>query len=140
MTGDRKVKEMMKILIGAAWLDGKIQPEEKSYLAKVAAQQGLAEDPEIKSLLADSYTVRPGQFYRWLEEHLGDRPTSEDYNRVIDAVSGLIYSDGDIDTKEAELLNRLQSLDVSQTSKESGGASVLKTIQKLYRRWIAEQG
>jgi uncharacterized tellurite resistance protein B-like protein len=139
MTDDRKVKQMMKILIGAAWLDGKVQPEEKTYLQKVALQQGVAEDAEIQSLLNDLASVKPQQFYQWLEEDLGDRPSVDDYNRLIDTISGLIYSDGDIDTKEAELLNRLQALDPAQTSPQSRKDSVLKTIQKLYRRWIAQQ-
>ncbi|PSB02591.1 TerB family tellurite resistance protein [Merismopedia glauca] len=140
MTDDRKVKQMMKILIGAAWLDGKIQPEEKAYLEKVAKQQGVGEDSEIQSLLNDLTSVKPEQFYQWLEEHLGDRPSVDDYNQLIDTISGLIYSDGDIDTQEAELLNRLQALDPAQISQQSRRDSVLKTIQKLYRRWIAQQG
>jgi uncharacterized tellurite resistance protein B-like protein len=139
MTSDRKVKQMMQILIGAAWLDGKMQPEERQYLEKVVQQHQLTEDADIQSLLSDSASIKPEQFYQWLQEHLGDRPSTEEYYQLIDKISALIYSDGDIDMKEAEVLNRLQSLDPTQASPESLWDHILKTIQKLYRRWIAQQ-
>lgn len=140
MVANSSVKQLVKILIGAAWIDGKIQPEEREYLLKVAKEAGLADDPEIQPLLYELKTVLPDECYSWMKEYLGDRPSAEDYQRLIDAISALFYSDGDVAIEEARLLTRLQLLDPSTTASKPGTNSVLKAIQKLYRGWIDKQG
>lgn len=139
MVTDSHVKQLVKILIGAAWIDGRIQPEEREYLRRVAQQSGVAEDPDIRPLLNELKSVSSNQCYRWVQEYLGDHPSQEDYQGLIEAISALIYSDGDVDTEEAKLLTRLQLLDPAQTSPKSTHNNVLKAIQKLYHRWIDQQ-
>jgi uncharacterized tellurite resistance protein B-like protein len=133
------VKQLVKILIGAAWIDGRIQPEEREYLQKVAKESGLASDPEIQPLLYELRAVSAQECYGWVEQYLGDSPSAEDYQRLIDAMSALIYSDGDVAIEEAKLLTRLQLLDPATASPKSGQNHVLKAIQKLYRHWIDKQ-
>ncbi|NEQ14571.1 TerB family tellurite resistance protein [Moorena sp. SIO2C4] len=139
MVTNSNVKQLLKILIGAAWIDGKVQAEEREYLYKVAQEYGVADDPEIKPLLYELKAVSADECYSWVEQYLGDRPSPEDYQRLIEALSALIYSDGLVDTEEAKLLNRLQLLDPSNPSQQSSSQKVLKAIQKIYRRWINKQ-
>lgn len=90
-------------------------------------------------MLYELRAVLPDECYSWVKEYLGDRPSSEDYERLIESLSALIYSDGDVATEEAKLLTRLQLLDPSSTAQKSGQNNVLKAIQKLYHRWIDKQ-
>jgi uncharacterized tellurite resistance protein B-like protein len=140
MTGNSSVKQLVKILIGAAWIDGRIQPEEREYLHRVAKQSGVAEDPEIQPLLYELKSVSPQECYSWVQEYLGDPPTPDDYQRLIEAISALIYSDGEVAIEEAKLLTRLQLLDPAIAPQKGGYNTVLKTIQKLYQRWMDRQG
>ncbi len=133
------VKQLVKILIGAAWIDGEIQPEERTYLNQVATEKGLAQDPEIYPLLNELHQVEPNEYYQWVKEYLGDIPNAEDYQNLLESISGLIYSDGDVATEEAKLLTQLQSLDPENGSPQPGYNAVLKEIQKLYRRWVEVQ-
>ncbi len=135
---NKKTKQLLKILIGAAWIDGTIQPEERTYLHRMAREKDLGEDPEIKSLFAEAKPVKADQCYQWLEEYLGSRPSDEDYQALMEAISTLVYSDNIIDTQEAELLNRLQMLDPANESAKSVFNQVLKAIQKLYRKAISQ--
>ena len=140
MPTNSTVKQLVKILIGAAWIDGKIQQEEREYLQRVAKETGVADDPEIQPLLYELRAVLPDECYAWMKEYLGDRPSSEDYQRLIESLSALIYSDGEVATEEAKLLTRLQLLyPDSGTTPKSRQNNVLKAIQKLYRRWIDQQ-
>jgi hypothetical protein len=140
MPTNSTVKQLVKILIGAAWIDGKIQQEEREYLQRVAKETGVADDPDIQPLLYELRAVLPDECYAWMKEYLGDRPSSEDYQRLIESLSALIYSDGEVATEEAKLLTRLQLLDPdSGTTPKSRQNNVLKAIQKLYRRWIDQQ-
>lgn len=139
MVKESNVKQLVKILIGAAWIDGKIQPEERQYLNRVAHQSGVAEDPEIQPLLYELKAVSADECYGWVQEYLGDHASEEDYQNLIEAISALIYSDGEVDTEEAKLLTRLQLLDPASTSQKPAYNNVLRAIQKLYHRWIDQQ-
>ena len=136
MVNNTNVKNLVKILIGSAWLDGKIQAEERKYLHQIAQEKNVADDPEIRPFLYELKTVQPSQCYEWVKEYLGDRPTTEDCQNLIEAISGLIYSDGDVAIEEAKLLTKLQSFKAENDSTSSGHTTVLKRIQKLYRRWV----
>lgn len=138
MTSDHKNKQLLKILIGAAWIDGVIQVEEREYLRRMAANQGLSEDKEIKTLLSELKPVQPTECYQWLEDYLGDNPKITDYQQLLESLSGLIYSDGDVQMQEAQLLTKLQLLDPAQDSGKSAFDKMLKTIQKLYRKGLSQ--
>lgn len=136
MASNSNVKNLVKILIGAAWLDGKIQPEEREYLHRVAKEKGLTDDPEIRPWLYELRSVSPDECYRWLEEYLGSRPTSEDCQNLIEAIGGLIYSDGNVANEEAKMLMKLQQIEEANSSHQPVEENVLQAIQKLYHRWV----
>ncbi|MBD2449839.1 TerB family tellurite resistance protein [Nostoc sp. FACHB-152] len=139
MVTDSNVKNLVKILIGAAWIDGRIQPEERQYLREIAQAKGLSTDPEIKPWLYELVPVQPKECYAWVKEYLGDRPSLEDCESLIEAISGLIYSDGEVATEEARLLTKLQELAQLNDSAQPVYNALLKQIQQLYRRWVDVQ-
>ncbi|PSB33343.1 tellurite resistance TerB family protein [Chlorogloea sp. CCALA 695] len=131
--------KLVKILIGSAWLDGKIQPEERTYLNRIAQEKGVAQDPEIYPLLQDLRQVETAECYQWVQEYLGNSPSTADYRNLLEAISGLIYSDSDVDTEEAKLLTQLQLLNPVTHEPQPAYNAVMKEIQKLYRRWVEGQ-
>ncbi|BAZ70076.1 MAG: TerB family tellurite resistance protein [Pelatocladus maniniholoensis HA4357-MV3] len=133
------VKNLVKILIGAAWIDGKIQPEERQYLHQIAQEKGVANDPDIKPLLYELVPVMPIECYGWVKEYLGEHPSMEDCQSLIQAISGLIYTDDEVAIEEAKLLTTLQQLSNQEQSTQAGLNALLKQIQKLYRRWVEIQ-
>jgi uncharacterized membrane protein YebE (DUF533 family) len=135
-----KMKQILKILIGAAWIDGIIQPEERAYLGRVARDFKLAEDPEIKPLLSELRPIQPVECYQWLEEYFGDNPSEEDYHQLLEIISGLIYSDGYMDVREAKLIETIQGCDPNNPEcRNSILDKVLRKIQKLYKAALEQQ-
>ena len=134
-----KTKQLMKILFGAAWIDGIIQPEEREYLRRMATDRKLIDEPEIQSLLSEIKPVTATECYQWLEEYLGKNHTQEDYEQLLEAISAVLYSDGDVDIQEAKLLSRLQDLDPENNPPSSIFEQLLKSIQKLYRRAVDQK-
>jgi hypothetical protein len=123
---------LIKILIAVAWLDGEIQPEERQYLAKVAQAHHLDCDAEIELLLAGTVKIAPTDCEQWIQSYLGDRSIHDD-DGLIESISGLIYSDGDVATAEAKLLVNIQS----QPSPTAPNQPLLVTkIQQLYHNWV----
>jgi uncharacterized membrane protein YebE (DUF533 family) len=139
MDTHNKTKQLLMILFGAAWIDGIIQPEERNYLHRMATNNGLADDPDIKSLLSEIKPVKPMECYQWLEDYLGENHNEETYQKLLEAISALIYSDGNVQTQEANLLTQLQLLDPKSDHPKSAFDKLLKTIQKLYRKAITEK-
>jgi hypothetical protein len=139
MVTPSNVKNLVKILIGAAWIDGRIQPEERQYLREIAQAKGLANDPEIKPWLYELVPVQQKECYDWVREYLGDRPSLKDCENLIEAISGLIYSDSEVAVEEARLLTQLQDIAKPNDSTQPTQTKLLKQIQKLYRRWVDVQ-
>ncbi len=128
-------RTLLKILIATAWLDGRIQPQERQHLYRLAHQQGLADDPEIRPLLYELKPVTKRQCYDWVHQYLGGHPSPATCQALLAAVSALVYSDGEVATEEARLLSSLQH------TVESGPLThlyehLLYELQGLYRRWI----
>ena len=139
MNVQNKNKQLLKILIGAAWIDGIIQVEEREYLKQMAARHGLSEEGDLKDLLSELKPVQPHQCYQWLEDYLGDNPTNDDYQELLETLSALIYSDGDVQMQEAQLLTKLQLLDPAQDYPKSAFDKILTTIQKLYKKAVDQK-
>ncbi|PSB21633.1 TerB family tellurite resistance protein [Phormidesmis priestleyi ULC007] len=132
------IKTLIKILVGVAWLDGKIQPEERQYLHQITQEKGMANDREIQPLLHELRAVKPEECYQWLRDYLGERPTSETCQNLIESISALIYSDGTVAIEEAKLLSRLQLIDTGNDTPERFYNKVLSALRKVYQRWLTE--
>jgi len=130
---DTRKKELFKILVGAAWIDGEVQESELEYLQQIVTENKLADDPEVQSLLSTENPIPANKCYSWLEDYLGNNPTEKDYQNLLSALSALVYSDGYVDTEEAKLLTQIQNIDLTQSSPNSAFDKVLKVIRKFYR-------
>ena len=134
------MKQILKILIAAAWIDGVIQSEERVYLRRVAQDFQLADDPEIKPLLAELRPVTATECYQWLEEYFGENHTAEEYQQLLEKISGLVYSDGYVDVREAKLIEAIQSCDPANPDcKNSIFDKMLRKIRRVYRAAIEQQ-
>lgn len=134
------MKQILKILIAAAWIDGVIQSEERAYLRRVAQDFQLAEDPEIKPLLSELRPVTATECYQWLEEYFGENHTAEEYQQLLEKISGLVYSDGYVDVREAKLIEAIQSCDPANPDcKNSIFDKMLRKIRRVYRAAIEQQ-
>ncbi len=98
-------KQLLKVLIGIAWIDGILEPGEEKYLNQMATKTKLTNDPEIKALLKQPVT--PEQCYEWLQDYLGKNPSDEKYQELYENMTVLMASDAEIDAEETELLQFL---------------------------------
>lgn len=126
---------LVKILLGVAWLDGQIQPEEREYLHQVISSHQLEANAEIRSLLAGTPKPTPTDCQVWIDRYLNERSIFDD-DRLIEAISGLVYSDGDVAIAEAQLLNDIQS--TSAANQVSPPNSLLLKIRQLYQNWTKQ--
>ena len=131
-------RDLFKILIAIAWIDGEIQPEEKEFLEKIADQQNLQLSSEVEELLANNQASSTAKCYELLREYMGSHPSQEDYQHLLSAVSSLIYSDNDIATEEAALLTQIQNLDPNNSQSNSTLDKLIAKIQKIYQKGLKQ--
>ena len=129
-------KQLVKILVGTAWLDGKIQPEEQAYLQRIIARKELQDDAELKLWTSGARVVSSEECFKWISDYLGQSPTPENCQELLEEISGLIYSDSEIDSKEADLLMQLEQLNEKISSGPDIFESVAGVINRLYRKWV----
>ena len=135
-----KMKQILKILIAAAWIDGIIQPEERAYLRRVAKDFQLADDPEIQPWLSELKPVQPVECYQWLEEYFEENHSAEEYHQLLEKISALVYSDGYVDMREAKLIEAIQSCDPANPDcKNSIWDRMLRKIRRVYQSAIEQQ-
>jgi uncharacterized tellurite resistance protein B-like protein len=138
MSTSTSPKQLFKILVGAAWLDGKIQPEEQSYLQRIVQQKGLQDDAELQLWINGMKSISSDECFRWVQEYLGTSPAPEHCQQLLEELSGLIYSDSEVDSKEAELLMQFHEPETAAQPGSALYASVMSAVQKLYRKWVKE--
>jgi uncharacterized tellurite resistance protein B-like protein len=132
----RNVQNLVKILIGAAWLDGTVASAEHEYLRRIATEKGVADDPEIYPLLHDLRSIDSQECFRWVEQYLGDQPSREDCQDLLESISGLIYSDGTVAVEEAQLLAQIQQLEVTCDTTGYCSNNTLAVINRMYQGWV----
>ncbi|MBE9029646.1 TerB family tellurite resistance protein [filamentous cyanobacterium LEGE 11480] len=134
---NHSIQNLLKILIGAAWIDGKVQREEQTYLYELAKQNGVADDPEIYPLLHGLRKINTQQCYKAIHAYLGDKPSHADCQELLEAISGLIYSDGTVGIEEAKLLTKIQEIEVTCDVSGICSNNMPDLIYTLYQRWVA---
>ncbi len=109
----KDVKQLLKLLIGVAWIDGVLEPGEIEFLQQVATEKGLADDPEIKSLLSDNKPVQPEECHSLLQAYLGNFPSEKDIQELYETLNSLAYSDSVLNVEEKEGLKVLTAVQIA---------------------------
>jgi uncharacterized tellurite resistance protein B-like protein len=135
MSTSTNPKQLFKILVGAAWLDGKLQPEEQAYLQHIVQQKGLQDDTELQLLINGAQSISSEDCFSWVSEYLGNAPVPEHCQHLLEEISGLIYSDSEVDSKEAELLMQFHEPDPPVNPGPALYTLVTSAVQKIYRKW-----
>ena len=135
---DRKNRKLFNILVGAAWIDGIIQPEERIYLRRIAQELQLTENPESQILLSELKAVQATECYLWLEEYFADYSGLKEYQELLELVGGIIYCDGNVDIRETKLLEKIQSFDPRNKTYKMIPEWILRRIRKYHQKLIQE--
>jgi hypothetical protein len=76
--------------------------------------------------------------FRWVAEYLGKTPAPEHCQQLLEEISGLIYSDSEVDSKEAELLMQFHEPASANQTGPALYASVMNAVQKVYQKWVKD--
>jgi uncharacterized tellurite resistance protein B-like protein len=103
-----KAVAALKVLIGAAWADGQIQPEELPALKQAVVELDLVEHPEIRAWIRSPSS--PEDYRRCLSNYLALHPTQAERQELLNLVTKVIYSDDEVSVEEAYILDEMRTL------------------------------
>lgn len=135
MTQQDSDLQLFKIIVGVAWIDGKIQPEEQAHLQQLAESKSIESHPDIKPLLSGLKKVSQAECSCWISAYLGSNPDPDKLSHLLEEISAVVYSDGDMDSAEAKLLNDVQNRMANPS--RSLNARIIGKIQAVYQQLTA---
>jgi hypothetical protein len=131
MDAEHQHNLMLKILIGSAWADRHVEPEEVAYLSNVLKRFHLDHDNELRSLLKTPVPME--QTERWLVAYLKDTPDSERL-KLLAAIGNLLISDHVVSSVEHDLLDEFHELMAHIPAPPEPTPTVAEVAPKLLRR------
>jgi hypothetical protein len=136
-------KLMLKILIGSAWADRHLEPEETRYLETVIERYGLQKDPDLRSLLTTPVSLEKTEL--WILSYLKDATETERF-RLLAAIGNLLIADHVVSSVEHDLLDDFHDLMASvpaqpeverKSTVEELAPGIAQQLGKFFRR-VAE--
>ena len=123
-------KLMLKIIIGSAWVDGRLDPVEVQYLQTLLARYQLTHAPELLALLEEPVSLR--QTESWMVEYLADT-TATERQRLLAAVGKLVIADDTVLPQEHTLLDDYYML-MAEIPARPEETTLVETVGKFVRK------
>jgi uncharacterized tellurite resistance protein B-like protein len=135
---DIKHKLLTRIVLGAAWADGKLDEAEVKYLNKILLEQDMTEDEEIQVLLREPPSAY--QLELWMVQYLGCTDVPERLGALAQ-IANLLMSDGEVSTIEHDFLDEVHSLmsqipPQPQTVQKATTDNIVTSLGKIVRQLV----
>ncbi|AFY59594.1 TerB family tellurite resistance protein [Synechococcus sp. PCC 6312] len=127
------LRQIIAIIIGAAWADGSLQPTEVSYLQKLLSQYHLQEDSELQSLLAAPVPLAITE--ELIATYLPDSTATERQKLLVD-IGTLLIADDVVSPQEHQLLDDYYTLMAEISPLPEPGPTLVTTVGQQVRKGL----
>ncbi len=126
MDQSQKQKLMTQILVGSAWIDRRLEPEEKDYLKTVLDRYGLGKDAELLAMLHQPTPATTTE--KWLVQYLKES-SDDERMQLLANIGKVLIADDTVSDIEHDLLDEYHELMARIPAKETeaGGRDVSLT-------------
>ncbi|MEO1131422.1 MAG: TerB family tellurite resistance protein [Cyanobacteria bacterium J06639_1] len=123
----------LKIVLGAAWADGHLEPSELKYLQILRDRYGESHDAELDRLLERPVPLE--QTERWMQQYLRGT-TDTERQQLLGQIGNLLFADREVDDREHTLLDDYHAMMAAIPAHAEPPEAVSK-IGKAVRKAIA---
>lgn len=121
---------ILQILIGSAWADQQLEPQEVDYLQTLLTRYHLSHDEELQALLKTPVSAQ--QTESWIVAYL--KNAEEEERMILLAKIGkLLISDEQVSESEHDLLDRYYELMARTPNNADAIPNLIKTVGKFVR-------
>ncbi|MDX2273785.1 MAG: TerB family tellurite resistance protein [Cyanobacteriota bacterium] len=122
---------LLKIVIGAAWVDDTLAPVEQQYLRGLLRQNHLADNLELQSLL--NHPVPLPETERWIVDYLAGA-TLDQRSQLSASIHNLIMADSQISAAEQSLMADFHELLEQIQVRPDAAPGLVKTLGQLFKQ------
>lgn len=127
---DRKLL-LLKVVIGSAWVDGQLEPEELDYLKNLLERHHLADDYELQAMLKHPIPIDATE--SWIVDYLA-RANEEQRDQLLMMVITVITADGVIDATEHSFLLEYQGLMSRIPARPDTAPDLAKALRQMVQQ------
>lgn len=124
---------LLKIVIGAAWVDGHLETQEVEYLEKLLHKYNLSHDSELLLLLSQPVAIEATE--NWIISYLASS-TDTERMRLLSAIADILIADRTVSEIEHELLDEYHALMAKIPSHREATPSSIEIIGRFVRQLI----
>ncbi|MGF1600658.1 MAG: TerB family tellurite resistance protein [Thermosynechococcaceae cyanobacterium] len=128
---------ILQILIGSAWADQHLEPQEVDYLQSLLKRYHLSHDSDLQSLLGTPVSLK--QTEQWIIAYL--KNAEEEERMILLANIGkVLISDDQVSDSEHDLLDRYYDLMAQVSHRSEAIPNLIKTVGRFVRDSIKTLG
>ena len=137
MDVENRHRLILKILIGAAWADRQLEPQEVEYIKTILQRYQLTDDVELLELLGTP--IPPEQTDLWILTYLQDS-TEEERMKLLAQMGEVLIADNIVSDLEHELLDEYYELMTRIPAHPDATPETVPALGKFVRRVIQSVG
>ena len=107
MNTEEQHRLLLKIVIGAAWVDHRLEPSEVEYFQQLLQRYHLHLNSELQPLLQQPVPIE--QTERWIVQYLRDS-ADIDRQRLLSAIASVLIADENVSDIEHDLIDEYYEL------------------------------
>lgn len=124
-------KLMLKIVIGSAWLDDRLEPTEVEYLQTLLEHYQLTHAQDLLALLEEPVPLEQTEL--WMVEYLADT-TETERQRLLATIGKLVIADDTVLPQEHTLLDDYYVLMAKIPARPEETPTLVENLGKFVRR------
>ncbi len=121
---------ILQILMGSAWADQQLEPQEVSYLHKLLQRYHLSQDTELQALLEKPVSSK--QTEKWIIAYL-KHADEEERMSLLAKMGNVLIADDNVSDSEHDLLDRYYELMARISHSEEAIPQFVKTLGHFVR-------
>lgn len=128
---DKQQDLLLKIVIGAAWVDRHLEPAEVEYLQQLLERYQLHLDSKLQPLLEQPVPLEQTEV--WIVEYLKDSTTTE-RQRLLSAIASMLIADETVSDIEHDLIDEYYELMARIPPHPESSSTIAPTIGRFVKR------
>ncbi|MEM1368633.1 MAG: TerB family tellurite resistance protein [Cyanobacteria bacterium P01_H01_bin.15] len=125
---------LLKIVIGAAWSDRRLEPAEVEHFQQLLQQYHLHLDSALQKLLEQPVPLEQTEF--WLVEYLRDS-TNTERQRLLSEIASMLIADDNVSDIEHDLLDEYYRLMAKIPPHPESLTTLAPTLGRFIKRLLS---
>ncbi len=122
---------LMKVVVGAAWADGHLEPSEIQYLETLLERYGFDRDPVLRTMLEKPVSLDETE--HWMIEFLAGA-SEADRMKLLGAIGNLLIADDNVSPEEHQLLDDYHTFMANIPAQSEVTPNLVSAVSQFFKK------